>query len=296
MSKIKGKNLYHCVKIKNGGELSFEILVKGVLMKYENHIHLNVPHLGLNVKTVEFNNKQYKKFKYSEWSGNIIVNINKEDINDDQFIFTQDKLKKKHVDPMTSLMINGEKCKYIKQEYFPINMMFNNPSMLFYKLKYFGEPPNIGEPLYYNRNLYGICDKVDEDNNIVYVVPMIFIIKSIINNKNNLLFCTNKKINQINKFKVREGKFIFCPQIQYTIKLETYLLYLSNDKRNIIINDDINTFLKFDKNKNIKKNTNIFHWARLFNNDLCKCIIENYNLRSDRISFDVDGIEHSFIY
>ncbi len=193
-------------------------------------------------------------------------------------------------------MINNSNCKYIKQEYFPVNMMPDNPEMLYYTIKYNNtdNEPNCGEPLYSNNILYGICGRNNKDKLFNYVTPIKFILKSIDNEKNNLYKCSNiKSIKSIDKYNVYED-MIYSPQFRYYIKLESYLLYLSNSPRQINYNNIINLHIKFENMKNIKKNTFLLHWCKLFSNENLIKIIKNIYSRQKTISINVN--KSKFIY
>ena len=155
------------IRIKNTNTLSFDIQVKGVLIRYKKKIYLAVPHAGLDVTIVIFNDKEYTEFKYSHWSENIIVEINEKDILEHQYIFKKFGLKCIDVDK--KIKINNTNYKYIKNDYFPVNMMNNNPDMIYYVVKSNENyEPETGMPLYYNNILYGIYSKYNNEKILLY--------------------------------------------------------------------------------------------------------------------------------
>lgn len=288
----------HNVNIKNTKHLPFDIQVKGVLVKYNKEIYLSVPHAGLDVNIIIFNNKEYSDFKYSYWSENIIVKIDKSDILEHQYVFKKFGLK--CIDVTKKIKINNIDYKYIKNDYFPINMMVDNPNMVYYVVKSPNSPepePEIGMPLYYNNILYGIYSKYNNEKNFCYVMPFLFIEKSIINTTNNLYTCNSiDNIKSIDRYRVY-GDMIFCPQFQYNIKLETYLLYLSNSKNRIIYNNSHICYISFSKKlkKNIN-NTFLLHWCKMFNKEILQEIIKNYDSRCLKHEFKIDDKKHIFFY
>ena len=154
------------VKIINNGTLPFDIDTKGILLKYNKNTYLNVLHAGLDVKIIIFNDKEYNDFKYSEWSENIIVKIEENDIRDNQFVFRN--FGKRHIDTTTKCLIDSNECKYIKQEYCPVNMMMGNPDLLFYTVSYKGKGiPDKGLPLHYNNKLLGVYSRFNTKKNVV---------------------------------------------------------------------------------------------------------------------------------
>ena len=84
-----------------------------------------------------------------------------------------------------------------------------------------------------------------------YIIPSLFIEKTINNIKNNLYVCNNiHEIKSIDRYKVY-GDMIYCPRFQYNIKLETYLLYLSNSTNRVIYNNSLLSYFFFKKSKKI---------------------------------------------
>lgn len=285
---------YHTVKIINNGTLSFDIETTGVLLKYNGNTYLNVLHAGLDVKIIIFNDKEYNDFKYSEWSENIIVKIDNIDIKDYQFVFKT--FGKKHIDPTTKCKINNKYCTYIKQEYYPINMMSNNPDLLFYSLSYEGDDvPDKGVPLYYNNRLLGINSRFHYEKKHCCVIPIVFILKSIENETNYLMICENDYVKSIGRFKVH-GDMIFNSQLQYNINCETHFMFLSNSKKRINVNNKIDEYLIFKRYKYIECNTYLLNWCRIFQNEIMDEIIKNFDSRCKKLSFDIKGEKHTFVY
>ena len=286
----------HNINIKNTGVLSFDIQVKGVLIKYKKKIYLTLPHAGLDVNIIIFNDKEYTDFKYSHWSENIIIEINEKDILEHQYIFKKFGLK--CIDVNKKIKINDIEYKYIKNDYFPVNMMVNNPNIMYYVVKSKETyEPETGMPLYYNNILYGIYSKYNNEKNVCYITPSLFIEKSINNVKNNLYVCNNiDNIKNIDRYKVY-GDMIYCPRFQYNIKLETYLLYLSNSENRIIYNNSHMCNISFSKTlKKYINNTFLLHWCKMFNKEILIKIIKNYDSRYEKLEFKINNKKHIFVY
>ena len=285
---------YHKVKIINDKILSFDIETTGVLLKHNGNIYLNVLHAGLDVKIIIFNDKEYNDFKYSEWSENIIVKIDNIDIKDYQFVFKT--FGKKHIDPSTRCKINNNNCTYIKQVYCPINMMCGNPDLLFYSLSYEGEDiPDKGMPLHYNNRLFGVYSRFHKEKKHSYVIPIVFILKSIENETNYLMICKNNYIRNIGRFKVH-GDMIFNSQLQYNINIETHFMYLSNSNKRINVNNRIDEYLTFKKYKYIQCNTHLLNWCRIFQKEIMREIITKFDSKCRKLAFDINGEKHTFVY
>ena len=146
--------------------------------------------------------------------------------------------------------INNKRAIYKNvNEYLEVNMIPGNPKLFFYEMHYTDtEPPKVGEPLYYNSILYGICSKTVTTKKIVYVLPILYILKSIENKNNNLLFCKDiNKIKSIDKYKVKNNK-IYFPQFGKYVNIESYTLYISNNEEiKKYINDNKNKIIQFEK-------------------------------------------------
>jgi hypothetical protein len=286
----------HNINIKNTTALSFDIQVKGVLIKYKKKIYLTLPHAGLDVNIIIFNNKEYTKFKYSHWSENIIVEIDEKDVLEHQYIFKKFGLK--CIDVNKKIKINDIDYKYIKNDYFPVDMMVNNPNLMYYVVKSKETfEPETGMPLYYNNILYGIYSKYNNEKKFCYVIPSLFIEKSINNVKNNLYVCNNiDNIKSIDRYKVY-GDMIYCPQFQYNIKLDTYLLYLSNSENRITYNNSHICHISFSKKlKKDINNTFLLHWCKMFNKEILIEIIKNYDSCYKKLEFKINNKKHIFVY
>jgi len=287
----------HNVTLKNEDNLNFDIEVKGVLIKIKKKVYLTVPHAGLDVKIIIFNDKEYTDFKYSHWSENIIVCINSDDILEHQYVFK--KFGVKCIDFYQKFTLNNYNCKYVKNDYFPVNMMPENPELMFYTMRSEQEDsPDTGTPLHYNGILYGIFSRYNKVEDFCYILPYLFIQKSIENKTNYLYHCTNiKDIGTISKYKIHGGNMIYCPQLRYNINIETYLLYLSNSSARILINGSLDRYIVFKKEAFSKVNNSyLLHWCKMFNKEILMDIIKGYNSRCKKNQFEINGVKQVFVY
>ena len=297
MSNRMEFNYCHDIKLINNKSLPFDIDVKGTLVKYNKKIYLTIPHAGLDVRMIIFNDKKYNHFKYSDWSENIIVEIDEKDILENQYVFKKFGVKK--IEVMKKYKMNNYYCEYIKNEYFPVNMMAGNPELMFYVVKSEEEnSPETGTPLHYNGTLYGIFSRYNSEKDFCYITPYLFIQKSIQNTTNYLYKCTNiNSIKKINGKIVRDNSMIYCPQIQYNINLESYLLFLSNSTNRILINDNLNRYIKYQKvKKKVINNTFLLHWCKMFNKEILMEIIKNFDSRCNKQEFEINSEKHIFVY
>jgi hypothetical protein len=274
------------IKLINDKEYFFTIEVFATILNYNTNYYLVTTHLGLKIDKIEYNNNIYTEFIYGHWSGLIILKLNEKPTDK---VFSQ--IMKSHIDPLTNIKIDDMKAIYIKQQYFPINMIPSNPSNLYYKVK--STVQDTGKPLYHGNKLYGIVSKCE--SNYVYVIPSIYIIRTIEKKINDILICKTKEIKSIGKYKVYDN-IIYSKEFRYQIKLEAYLSIIA-DIDNRINYNYTNNYLKY---KNIKKsyyiNTYILHYCKMFNEELLMKIFENFNSCHKSFDFEINGIKKCFIY
>ena len=110
-------------------------------------------------------------------------------------------------------------------------MLPDNPKNLYYTMEALTplEEGDSGKPIYdKNKNLVGIFAK--KEGNFVYVIPTIYILKSIekVDNSNSYSLTDLNLIKKVNHSIVK-NKCIYYSNFKSTIYLETYLL-LEGDK------------------------------------------------------------------
>ena len=302
MSQIRGIEYHHTVRIINKDRLPIDIETIGVLLKIpnDNNIYLTLQHMGLNVEYVIFNEKKYKDFNYSNWSENIIIKINQRDILKHQYVFK--KFGMKCIDVDKKIKLNNYYCEYIRNVKSPVNMMRGNPELLYYEIRSEEKgSPKTGLPLHYNNTLYGILSRYTSDGNKCFVMPYIFLNKSIKNEKNNLYYCENyNKIKKINNYNVSlrgKDKMIYCKQFQAWMFIDSYLLYLSNSTDRILYNNQIGEYIKFTKiKKTVIKNTFLLHWCKLYNKDLLIEILRKEDTGCKKYQFELNREKQTYFY
>lgn len=272
------------VILNNFKKYPFSIQVFGFIINYNKSNYLVTCNLGLPVEEVEFDNNKYSKFIYGHWSGLIIVKL-KLKKNHNYNIYK--KIVKKHIDPSNKMFIDGEIARYIRQEYFPINMMPNNPSNLYYKVKC--SKSENGLPLYNNEKIFGIVSL--SSTNYAYIIPSIYIIKTIEKECNEIMISHNK-IKKIDRYKVYDD-IIYSPEFRYQIKLETYLTLISDTNIRIKYNDNDKNIL-FEKLNENKNNNYILHYCKYFNREILKNIFTEQC--GDKIDIEVNGNKYVYLF
>lgn len=266
------------VKIINTSDYPFEIDLFGTKIYYKKEKYIVIPNLGLKIDNIIIGNKKYNDFKYCYWSELIILRF------DDEYVFKT--FSQRHIDHSDKMFIDNNKANYIKQEYFPVNMIGTNPNILYYNVKCCNS--ETGRPLYYNKKLFGITIRNNREN--VYVLPIIYVLKSIIKSDCNIYIFDTYNIKNIGRYKVYEN-MIFSPEFNYYIRLDAYL-NLYYDKNNNNMNR-----IKCEKIKKYEnKNSHIIHYCKYFNNDILIDIIKNQNTCMKKMDIIINGMKNLYIF
>jgi|SaaInlStandDraft_6_1057023.scaffolds.fasta_scaffold00510_7 hypothetical protein len=283
--------MFYPVNIINTKTTIFNIQVIGIFVKYNKNNYLVVPHLSLDVNIVKIFDTEFKDFQYAEWNDLIIVKYNPPK---NIFIFTSFmnfKLDYSHI-----ININKNKSNILYLKYFPINMIPDNPELLYFVIQ--SSNTQVGQPVYYNNKLYGIV--IRSENDKCYVLPSIYIKNTIKRQNNNIYILKNmNKITKINKYNIYNNH-IYSPELRIYIRLSAYINLISDNKKKIqIITNNLtyNThFYKFEKNRrseNIIINSKILHYARLYDEKLLMLIFNNmkkkqtfiHNIKQNYLNF-----------
>lgn len=276
------------------------IKLNGTIIKYNKLNYLITLHHGLPIKlvtiTIDDIDINISEFDYCIWNELIMVKDFK-NIRENQFVFKQ--FVKKQIDSSIELEINKtDICRFIENVFFPINMMPENPINLYYKLSNNSDKIKKGSsgiPIHTkDKKLIGIFSK--KENNSIYVIPIIYILKSIEKTDNdNIYFLDENNINKINNYMVKEKK-IYHNQLKTIIPIDTYLVLEGDIDKMIYITDKklksryhkfkiLETVIKNNKelvfnNQNISITSSFLHYLRIIGNkdfiNIFKNIKKNY--------------------
>lgn len=266
------------VKIVNNTDYPFDIDLIGTKIYYQKKKYIVIPNLGLKIDKIIIGDKEYHEFKYCYWSELVILHF------DDEYVFKT--FSQRHIDHSDKLKIDECKANYIKQEYFPINMIGTNPNILYYNVKC--DKSETGMPLYNNNKLFGIVMRNNREN--VYILPIIYVLKSISKSDCNIYMFETDDIKQIGRYKIYEN-MIFSPEFNYYIKLDAYL-NLYYEKSNTNLNK-----IKFKKVKEYEnRNSHILHYCKYFDNDMLLKIIENQDKCIKKMDIIINGMKKLYVY
>jgi hypothetical protein len=210
-----------------------EVQTTGIAIQHNKKKYIVTVHQGLSVEKIIISTDkiyEFTNFIVCGWNDLILIPI---DNIPNLFVFKQ--FVKKQINVSSKYNIDSEHCKYISNDFLPINMIPGNPSNLYYKMStsYVIKEGDCGKPVYNNNNLVGIIGKIEDT--ILYIIPSIYIIKSCEKVDNSSIYTLNDMniIERINRYKV-VNKSIYYIKINSLIPVDTYIA-LEGDKNNIFI-------------------------------------------------------------
>ena len=237
------------------------IMISIIKKKYIITLHQGLPIKEIIIKdrdkTYSFILSESNTFTICGWNDMIIIPF--DNMIENLFVFKQFVKKQININTLCSVDLKNiiqeenrkstrqqyqRKCKkvnidynnaikFIENETFPINMMPNNPSNIYYKMncKDINEYENIaGKPIYSSDKLIGIIAKVEDS--FIYVIPSLYIVTMIEKTDNNTIYTlpdnlenseTCENIIKIGYYKIINNK-IYYNKFNNMISLESYFL------------------------------------------------------------------------
>ncbi len=215
------------LKINSLTDELFEIETSGICIQFNKKYYMVTVHQGLPIKEVQITLDRkifdFKKFIICGWNDLIIVSLDFKPSN--LFVFKQ--FVKKQININSKLEFDSNLVKYIENDSMPICMIPSNPTNLYYKIKIERDKikdGDCGKPIHINNRLIGIIGKVMED--IVYVIPFIYIEKSLEKKDNSTIYtinCTCDTIIKFNKFK-QQNNSIYYKKMNCIIPFDTFIV------------------------------------------------------------------------
>lgn len=220
------------LKINSLTDEIFEIETTGICIQFNKKYYIVTVHQGLPVKevqiTLDIKIFDFKKFIICGWNDLIIVPLDFKPSN--VFVFKQ--FVKKQINITSKLKLDCNLVKYIENDSMPICMIPSNPTNLYYKIKVernIIHDGDCGKPIHINNRLVGVISKTIDD--IIYVIPFIYIEKSIEKKENSIIYTINEKYETIIKFNryKQKNNSIYYKKMNCSIPLETFIV-LEGDK------------------------------------------------------------------
>lgn len=235
-------------------------------------------HHGYPIEDIIIDSVKINKFNNIVWNELLII----EDNTTPQFVFK--KFSKKQIaDNEYYYFGKNNRLKFIANHSMPLNMIPGNPRNLYYKMKSLNTQIKQGEsgsPVYCSNNkLVGIISKIEND--IVYIIPVIYLLKSLEKYDNMNIYIPNKDtiddIVKIDNFNV-EKKMVYHSSLKTNISLDTYFVLEGDVDNHIVINDEILEYKIFNHNifnnneiiiskNNVKITSALLNLVKLINNN-----------------------------
>ncbi len=173
--------------------------------------------MGLPIKGVKINDIIIMNFIKCGWCDLLIIPF-------EAAILTFNKFYKKNLNMNDIFYINNIKTKYDHHELYPINMLPQNPEIMYNIMI----PENInniytGQPIYISNKLVGIISKV-EDDELVLSIPVNYIFIALNKIDNDHIYSINEDIEFLNKIyncKIT-NETIYCSLLKKVIPLDCY--------------------------------------------------------------------------
>lgn len=241
--------------------------LKGFYFDYKKKSYFVSVNHNFAIDSITINGSTRKNFTNCLWNEIIYFEINS---TKNQFVFKD--VRKKQIDSRMIYKFNSTgRLKFISNEFLPVGMMPNNPLNLYYKMEIISgnlEKGKSGSPVYdKDLKLIGIISKIEA--RITYVIPIIYLIKSLCKINNKKIYTINEieNIKYINKYKVNSNK-VYCNFMNNYLPLDCYINLISDKSKKIIVklSDKIEKQIKF----NILKNNILNSFEYLIYNDKIK--------------------------
>lgn len=278
------------VELQDFYDTKTEIKLNGIYFKYKKEILFITLGHNLPIKKFLYIEDEYFDIDIiSKWNELLIVKLKNKT---DKYIFKN--MRKRDINNITQFYF-GDKCheiKYIKDEYFELNMIPENPRLLYYKFKSKKElfkKGDCGKPIFDNQDkLVGILAKSEDKYG--YVIPWIYILRTI--EKDNNIYTNDLNVLKVGNYKVINNK-IYYPKLDKYIFLDAYYLIEGNQKISCKMlyknNKSIFKMYKILKNKINDNNINIKNNIVIINSALLLYLHEtNLGLLGEILSSDLN--------
>lgn len=241
-----------------------QIELNGIFIKYNKYIYFATVGHNLPIKDyIYIDDQKFKIDIISKWNELLIVKFNKNiDFLKNKFVFHQFGKKQIFNDQYYNFSTESIRTKYISDEYFNLKLDPDNPRLLYYKFEFKNYNPqngDCGKPVYdKNNKLIGILAK--NQNNYGYIIPYIYIEKTI--TKDNNIYTNDLNISKIYNYKIRNDK-VYYPILNKWIYIDCYHLLEGDENISCSFTKKSKTYFK--KYKQINNNYNDQNIKKIIN-------------------------------
>ena len=255
-------------KFQKFGENIINSTSKGFLINFKNKNYIITVHhfFPLDLKEIYYikgkNRIKLDVIIRSYWNEILILNSNKV-IEDENEIFKINNFKLIIPKDNETLFISDKKANIKSVKYFPLGMIPGYPRIKYLELNNI-DPMEIysGSPIFdCNKKIIGILCKSGKNN--LYVLPIIYLIKTLIKKDNSKVYFIESRttINKINRYKVKDN-YIFTKSLN-KIPIDSYFLLEGDyEKEEKIYYDDSSNY-QIMRYENVDKKMLISNEAEL---------------------------------
>ncbi len=229
-----GKTVNVSLYIQGIEDEEYNLDYKGIHINYKNKFYIITIYRGLPIKYVKINNIKITNIIISKWNDLLIIPLSV--VHDNIFVFKH--FIKKDLDINEKCTSNNIKLKFIQNTFNPIHEIPGNPLVMYNIFrKNISDNLICGEPIFNNTNgLYGLVTQ-NISNNMIFVIPSIYILMTLDKHDNNI-HILDENINNITKISTYKTicNKIYCPIHKTYIPIDCYIVFNCDKDSKIKIN------------------------------------------------------------
>jgi hypothetical protein len=223
--------------------------MKGTIINYENKEYIITLHHNIPIEMITVNKKPTNIKINSLWNESLIL-----ETNEDLSSYYINNIFQKSLPKINNILILKTSDKRYEMKttgfhFLPFDNSPNSPKIPYITATFIKQHDDkisglSGSPIYMDRTrLIGLFSKFNSDKNIVYILPIYVIIKTIDKKNNSLVFGSElQNIKKIGTYNVNSMTEIYHPTLKIYVPLTTYFLLEGDDNVKFMItykNDDM---------------------------------------------------------
>ena len=222
----------------------------GSIINYENKQYIITLHHNIPIETVYVNKKNTNIKTNTMWNESLILESDK-DLSSSNYINNMFQKSLPKISDMLLLRTTYKRygMKTTGFHFLPFDNSPNSPKIPYITASFSKIPDEklaglSGTPIYMNKSkLIGLFSKFNSDTNIVYILPIYIILKTLDKKNNSLVFCSElQNIKKVGTYNVNSMTEIYHPTLKIYVPLTTYFLLEGDDNVKFMItykNDDM---------------------------------------------------------
>lgn len=221
---------------------NISINMKGTIINYENKQYIITLHHNIPVEMVSVNKKPSNIKINSMWNESLILESDEELSSNNSDIVFQKSLPKINDTLLLKTFDKRYEMKTIGFHFLPFDNSPNSPKIPYITASFIKRhDDNIsglsGTPIYINKTkLIGLFSKFNSETNIVYILPIYVILKTIDKKNNSHVFGSElQNIKKVGTYNVNSMTEIYHPTLKIYVPLATYFLLEGDDNVKFMI-------------------------------------------------------------